>query len=566
MDPTFKRVPARRQLEEVSNRLNHLQRSLGLDQNLPAQAGLEDYMRLSHRPEPIRQLPLPGGYTSSISDASSLPDDSSSSYNGPIQFYALENENETGSWTLGDVTFNAHQVRTLFKHFDETHYKHGPFLEPCTSLNSYYQSSELLFWTVCMTGCFVFNEFDQYHYKLIPHHRLLLSSKMMGDRITLKTVHAMLCMATWTYPVSSQYDDLTWMLCGAAIHMGMMMGLHKPGHVHEYAAILQRDPGSAYVRNVTWLSIFITSTGYEILLGTPAGVLTVHRISSWLGMPPPLGAASHIETITILCKDSSIPKWYRARAEIHRQTVQLVNSVDSKVDFRTRHSLIRIFEGELDRVKDLYDDVWNDDLEIEWQGARLYLYGIAFISPGPSANSFSADAALAAREVLQKGLAAAVGALDTVNNMKLPYTRQGDNRCDVPDHVYQLGFYPKHFFRIGAFANFYLLWFLGVDTSASEQDKELARTYIAFTYRLLLSFTHSPEHERAGKSIEALARLPIAAGKISQLRVHSRLGASFMYGYSLDGASEADISSRIPLLGVDTVGPGGAAHPKLARA
>ena len=301
--------------------------------------------------------------------------------------------------------------------------------------------------------------------------------------------------------------------------------------------------------------------------------LTTRSISSWLGMPPPLGAASHIETITNLCKDPSIPKWYRARAEIHRQTVQLVNSVDSKLDFRTRHSLIKIFEQELDRVKDLYDDVWNDDLEIEWQGARLYLYGIAFISPGPSpsptSSSFQAEAAaVAAREVLQKGLAAAVGCLDTVAQMKLPFTSQGENRCGVSDHVYQLGFYPKHFFRVGAFANFYLLWFLGVDTQASEQDKELARTYITFTYRLLTSFTHSPEHYRAGKSIEALARLPISQGKMSQLRslVQTRLGASFMYAYTLGGETDASPNEVIPLLGVDMVGPGGPAHPKLARA
>ena len=266
MDPTFKRVPARRALEEMSNRINHLQQSLGIDQNLPASAGLEDYMRNSHRPEPIKQIPLPGGYTSSISDASSPPDDASSTWAGPTHFLALEDEHETGTWTLGDVSLNADQVRLLFKHFDESHYKHGPFLEPCTSLHGYYESSELLFWTVCMTGCFVFNEFDELHYRLIPHHRLLLSSKMMSNRVTLKTVHAMLAMATWTYPVSSEHDDLTWMLCGAAIHMGMMMGLHKPGHVHEYAAMLQRDPGTSYTRNLTWLSIFITSTGYALLL------------------------------------------------------------------------------------------------------------------------------------------------------------------------------------------------------------------------------------------------------------------------------------------------------------
>ena len=292
-------------------------------------------------------------------------------------------------------------------------------------------------------------------------------------------------------------------------------------------------------------------------------MLTNLRISSWLGMPPPLGAASHLETISHLCKDSSIPKWYRARAEIHRQTVQLVNSVDSKLDFRTRHSLIKIFEQELDRVKDMYDDIWNDDLEMEWQGARLYLFGIAFISPGPNMNVFHGEnPQVAAREVLQKGLAAAVGCLDTTSHMKLPQTQPGENRCDVPDHTYQLGFYPKHFFRIGAFATFYLLWFLAVDATASDGDKELARTYITFTYRLLLGFTHSPEHYRAGKGIEALAQMPIPVGKIASTRVHSRLGASFMYSYSLDGEVT---NPEIPMLGVDTVAEG-PAHPKLAHA
>ena len=289
-------------------------------------------------------------------------------------------------------------------------------------------------------------------------------------------------------------------------------------------------------------------------------------------MPPPLGAASHIETITSLCKDSSIPKWFRARAEIHRQTVQLVNSVDSKLDFRTRYSLIKIYEQELDRVKDMYEDVWNDDLEMEWQGARLYLYGIAFVSPSPTMISihYSESPAVQAREVLLKGLAAAVACLDTVVHFKVPATAPGENRCNVPDDTYQLGFYPKHFFRIGAFANFYLLWFLAVDNAASEADKEIAKSYITFTYQFLLSFTHSPEHYRAGKSIEALAMMPISSARPSNLKVSSRLGASFMYSYSLDGepgSGEGSSQQGLPpMLGVDTVGPDGPAHPKVVQA
>ena len=269
-------------------------------------------------------------------------------------------------------------------------------------------------------------------------------------------------------------------------------------------------------------------------------------------MPPPLSAASHIEVIAALCKDNSLPKRYRARAEIQRRVVQFTTSLDSsRLDFRTRHSLIKIHEQELDDILGLYDDVWSDDVEIEWLGAKLYLFGTAFVSHGASANSIETESPiLAAREVLQRGLAAAIGILDTISRMKLPPTAPGENHTDGPDYIYQLGFYPKHFFRIGGFANFFLLWFLAVDAQASPSDKELARTYITFTYRLMISFKQSPEHVRAGMAIEELARMSISSGQPSSLRVNTRLGASFMYSYTLDGAAAANPKFQIlPTLG-----------------
>ena len=261
MDPSFKRVPARKQLEEVSNRLNNLQRSLGLDQNphIPPSASLQDYMRHSQRPDDFQRSQARQADFGRVSSEPSTPD----SHPPPKmdKFLILEDVNEQGSWTLGDVTVDADTVRVLFKHFDETHWYHAPWLEPCTSLHAYYQTSELMFWTVVLTSCFLFNEYDDVHYQLLSHHRALLSAKMLGERVSLKTIHAMLIMCTWSYPVSSQYDDLTWMLCGAAINMAMMMGLHQPGHIHEYGHERKRNPGSTYIRNTTWLACFIISTG-----------------------------------------------------------------------------------------------------------------------------------------------------------------------------------------------------------------------------------------------------------------------------------------------------------------
>lgn len=280
-------------------------------------------------------------------------------------------------------------------------------------------------------------------------------------------------------------------------------------------------------------------------------------------MPPPLGAASHLETISTLCKDQTIPKWYRARADIHRQTVQLINSVGSKASFDMRHSLIRVYESELDRVKNLYEDIWNDDLEIEWEGARLYLYGIAFVQPGPIAIVNNPETTLAAREVLLKGLAAAIGCLDTVMRMKLPPTLPGENRSNVEDRVYQLGFYPKHFFRIGAFANYYLLWFLNVDSEASLQDKDVAKTYITITYQLLTSFTHSFEHYRAGKAIELLANMPMNMNGPAVSSVNTRFAAGLMYSVAMN-AEAGDHGLTVGGLGIDAVGPDGA-HPKVVQ-
>ena len=265
MDASFKRVPARRQLEEMSKRLNNLQKSLGLEKNpnFSSPGSLEDYMRHSSRPDDVkrtlaqpRHLGLIGGI---ISESSSVPEDHPSP--GSYGFLNLDNKDEQGSWTLGDVTLEATTVRILFKHFEETHWRHIPILEPCKSLHKYYESSELLFWTVAMVSCFLFNEYDDIHYKLLQHHRQLLSLKMMGERVSLKTIHAMLLMCCWTYPVSSQYDDLTWLLSGAAVSMSLMMGFHKPGHMHEYDHSLQRHGGSPYTRNITFLACFITSTG-----------------------------------------------------------------------------------------------------------------------------------------------------------------------------------------------------------------------------------------------------------------------------------------------------------------
>ena len=257
-------------------------------------------------------------------------------------------------------------------------------------------------------------------------------------------------------------------------------------------------------------------------------------------MPPPLNTTSHLDTITLLCKDARIPRILAARADIQREVARSVPTLVDKIDLRTRHSLIKLFESDLDRVRTTFRDVWSAELEIDLLAAKLYLYGLAFVAPDPSdEDNIEPEAPpFAARDILQRGLSAGVRLLYTARHLPVSVSspggstmqNPGDSGLGTESYISQIGFYPKHFWRLTGFAVYFLLWFLAVDLEASETDKELARNYVSATHRLFMSFTNSPDHIRAAHSFEILGRIPNnTSGKTPPPRLTSRLGASFMY-------------------------------------
>ena len=256
-------------------------------------------------------------------------------------------------------------------------------------------------------------------------------------------------------------------------------------------------------------------------------------------MPPPLNTTSHLDTISLLCRDAGIPRVLAARADIQREVARSVPTLVDKIDLRTRHSLIKLFESDLDRVRTTFRDVWSAELDIDLLAAKLYLYGLAFVSPDPGdEDNIEPEAPpFAARDILQRGLSAGVRLLYTARHLPVSVSspggsitqNPGDSGLGIENYISQIGFYPKHFWRLTGFAVYFLLWFLAVDLEASDTDKELARNYVSATHRLFMSFTNNPEHIRAAHSFEILGRIPNKTGKTPQLRVNSRLGASFMY-------------------------------------
>ena len=266
MDSTFKRVAARRQLEEVSTRLNNLQRTLGIDQAggksrspAPAEAKAADQSlhSLSWAPAPDSR------YFSDLSSrVARYPSTTPESSTIPGRWLDLEVQDEEDTWPLGDVELSSGDIRKLFQHFDEHLCRHIPILEPCTSLRSYYTASKLLFWTVALVSCKFNSSYHELYFRLQPHHEALLAASLFKIPQSMKTLHSLLLVCIWPYPINSQFDDPVWVLMGTVINMAMTMGLHEPGHQHEYGRPMNPAQGSIYTRNVTWIFIFQTSTRY----------------------------------------------------------------------------------------------------------------------------------------------------------------------------------------------------------------------------------------------------------------------------------------------------------------
>ncbi|MCJ1477670.1 hypothetical protein MMC13_006343 [Lambiella insularis] len=249
-----------------------------------------------------------------------------------------------------------------------------------------------------------------------------------------------------------------------------------------------------------------------------------------------LNSTAHLDTIASLCKDPLIPRDLAASADIQRQIARYMTTLDCQLDPRTKSSLIKLCEQDLDLVRKSFEDIWSGLLEIELLGAKIYIYGMSFVSSTADDTDLETEiSSLLPQDFLQCGLAAAVRLLYTARHLKLPAfpssTTTGSTQEESKRVEYnsQLVYYPKHLFRLIAFANFFLLWFLAVDFGASEKDKELARNYVTATHRLFKSFEQSPEHVRYGKMIEVIGRMPNIANLNGSLRVTSRLGASFMY-------------------------------------
>ena len=69
-------------------------------------------------------------------------------------------------------------------------------------------------------------------------------------------VQALLLLCVWPFPFSAINEEPSWLYCGLAVHMAMLLGLHRPQHPFRLLSAADAEVGDLAERTRTWLACF----------------------------------------------------------------------------------------------------------------------------------------------------------------------------------------------------------------------------------------------------------------------------------------------------------------------
>ena len=112
-----------------------------------------------------------------------------------------------------------------------------PFLDPSTSLHEYYESSELLFWSIIAVAARRLQSHPTLLAKLARSVTDLLWKTLRSIPYSLRVVQSLVILCTWPFPTSSSTADPTYMLAGMMVQLGTQMGLHRALSAEDFVKV-----------------------------------------------------------------------------------------------------------------------------------------------------------------------------------------------------------------------------------------------------------------------------------------------------------------------------------------
>ncbi|KAI9758608.1 MAG: hypothetical protein M4579_002984 [Chaenotheca gracillima] len=194
--------------------------------------------------------------------------DSSSSY------LKSPNNMTIGSRKLGNTILSADHVAALFNEFVTYYHPVLPILDPLRPPEYYYDTCELLFWTVIVVAARRYKPLPQLLSSLAPSFSKMIWSTLGDIPQSYHVVKALCLICTWPLPTSSTSTDPTFMLSGVMMQIALQIGLHRPSHVQDFSRFhvkLREEELKDRVK--TWATCNIVAQSVATGYGQPPSTL-----------------------------------------------------------------------------------------------------------------------------------------------------------------------------------------------------------------------------------------------------------------------------------------------------
>ena len=238
-------------------------------------------------------------------------------------------------------------------------------------------------------------------------------------------------------------------------------------------------------------------------------ILTIGRLSSFLGIPSSIRAPSELGSIETVLRTQDVPSEFAAQVSIQRNAAKHVDFLYSHSGCTLDIGVFQLFEQELENTKAQLSACWTTRTEFNLSCAKLQIYAIAIAQTSRDKRqpSNSEPSLLhipdAKRLLLRMGLNVSCRIIDAFDGDMV----FRNDAFESPFPVLQRSL-PKSYFRGLAFATVFLLQHFVLDSTAGKDDQELARNQIAVAYARFKACSRSPADEcgRVATVIEILSR------------------------------------------------------------
>ena len=266
-----------------------------------------------------------------------------------------------------------------------------------------------------------------------------------------------------------------------------------------------------------------------------------------MGLPPSLASGSDLQEIAQLCRDYPCTMDFGAQIDINRQLAKFNVALKECKEHVLRMSLIRLFSDELDSTRNRFSGKWAVETELQFLGAKIFLYAFSFRSRNGQAenknSSTASEISSALNVLLYEAMGVAAKIIYTFSELKI----QGDEgphfeTLKFPPQI----FFPKHYFFTFCYACLVLYHFLEANAhQAPKSEQDLARNHIGFAYSTLIrcGVENNNDVARLANWLELMGKW--SRSKRVVPHVTSRLGASLFYEGILKSATlKAEMGGR----------------------